>query len=312
MDIRNQDLTGMTVRGSDGDKVGKIVEVSPNYVVVEKGFFFPSDHYVPTSAISSVGDDEVYLSVTKDEALSQGWDQQPADWGTTYGQQDAGLVDSGTPYRDTSYGQADTVAATNAAEIDDAYATSGTTRSEVIAPDYVAADDRTATGTNAEALRVPVYEEDLTAVKRDVDRGAVRIEKELVTEDRTVTVPVTEERVRVTRVDANDPGAVGADAFEEGVIEVPVRGQEVDVEKTARKAGEVIVEKEAETRTERVGGTVRREEVRVDDQTIDRRRRRRVAGNSHSANRSTGTRRAKWPGALLCLWWSRQMECSHP
>ena len=139
----------------------------------------------------------------------------------------------------------------------------------MIAPDYVASDDRRGVDASGEALRVPVYEEDITAVTRDVDRGAVRIEKELVTEDRTVTVPVTEERVRVTRVDANDPGAVGADAFEEGVIEVPVRGQEVDVEKTARKAGEVIVEKEAETRTERVGGTVRREEVRVDDQTID-------------------------------------------
>ena len=250
MDIRSQDLTGMTVRGSDGDKVGKIVEVSTNYVVVEKGFFFPSDHYIPRSAISSVGGDEVLLSVTKDEALSQGWDQQPDDW-------------------NTSYGQADPVAATNAAEVNDTYATTGRTDSEVIAPDYVAADDRQATATNAEALHVPVYEEDITAVKRDVDRGAVRIEKELVTEERTVTVPVTEERVRVTRVDANDPNAVGADAFEEGVIEVPVRGQEVDVEKTARKSGEVIVEKEVETRSERVGGTVRREEVRVDDQTID-------------------------------------------
>jgi uncharacterized protein (TIGR02271 family) len=259
----------MTVRGSDGDKVGKIVEVSSNYVVVEKGFFFPSDHYIPTSAISSVGDDEVFLSVTKDEALNKGWDQQPGDWSTTYGQQDAATLDSGTPYQDTSYGQADPVAATNAAEIDDAYATTAQTDTEVIAPDYVAADDRRGVDASGEALRVPVYEEDITAVKRDVDRGAVRIEKELVTEDRTVTVPVTEERVRVTRVDSTDPSAVGADAFEEGVIEVPVHGQEVDVEKTARKAGEVVVEKEAETKTKRVGGTVRREEVHVDDQTVD-------------------------------------------
>jgi uncharacterized protein (TIGR02271 family) len=269
MDIRNQDLTGMTVRGSDGDKVGKIVEVSSSYVVVEKGFFFPSDHYIPTSAISSVGDDEVFLSVTKDDALNKGWDEQPADWNTTYGQQDAGPLDTGTPYRDTSYGQADPVAATNAAEIDKRTATTGRADSEVIAPDYVAADDRRGAGAGTEAARVPVYEEDITATTRDVDRGAVRIEKEMVTEDRTISVPVTEERVRVTRVDSNDPNAVGADAFEEGVIEVPVRGQEVDVEKTARKAGEVIVEKEAETKTKRVGGKVRREEVHVDDQTID-------------------------------------------
>jgi uncharacterized protein (TIGR02271 family) len=178
--------------------------------------------------------------VTKDEALNQGWDQQPQDW-------------SGT------YGQTDYVGATNAAEVD----------SEVIAPDYVAADDRRTADTTGDAVRVPMYEEDISAETRDVDRGAVRIEKELVTEDRTVTVPVTEERVRVTRVDSDDPGAVGADAFEEGVIEVPVRGQEVDIQKTAHKSGEVVVEKEAETRTKSVGGKVRREEVRVDDQTID-------------------------------------------
>ena len=238
MDYQTQNLTGMTVLGSDGDKIGKIVGYDGQYMVVEKGFFFPSDHYIPTSAISSVGDD-VHLSVTKDEAVNQGWDRQPEGW------------------------------VEGDADLERAYA--GAAETEVISPDYVAADDRVATGD--EAIRVPVYEEDITAVKRDVERGAVRIEKELVTEERTVTVPVTEERVRVTRVEANDPGAVGADAFEEGAIEVPVRGQEVDVAKTARKAGEVIVEKEAETRTEHVGGTVRREEVRVDDQTIDADRR---------------------------------------
>ena len=228
MDNRSRIQTGMTVLGSDGDKVGKIVGFEGEYFVVEKGFFFPSDHYIPTGAVASVGDGEVYLSVTKDEAFSQGWDRQPEGW-----------VDDRT---DLEAGYAQAAVADRGA-------------------DYVA--------TNAEALRVPVYEEDIAAVTREVDRGAVRIEKELVTEERTITVPVTEERVRVTRVDADDLGAVGTDAFEEGVIEVPVRGQEVEVAKTARKASEVIVEKEAETRTERVGGTVRREEVRVDDQTVD-------------------------------------------
>jgi uncharacterized protein (TIGR02271 family) len=229
MDAQGQIQTGMTVYGSDGEKVGTVVGFDGRYVVVEKGFFFPADHYIPVSAIASVGEDEAYLSVTKDQAVDQGWDRQPEGWVSA----DAAGVDRGS------------------AEADDRAAAAGDV------------------ATGDEALRVPVYEEDIQAVKRDVDRGAVRVEKELVTEDRTVTVPVTEERVRVTRVDSNDPGAVGADAFEEGVIEVPVRGQEVDVEKTARMAGEVIVEKEAVTRSEQVGGTVRREEVRVDDQSVE-------------------------------------------
>jgi len=128
------------------------------------------------------------------------------------------------------------------------------------------ARDVTAT---AEATRVPVYEEDLTAVKRPVSRGAVRIQKELVTEEKTVTVPVTEERVRITRVDTDVPvSADAAGAFEEGYIEVPVTGEEVGLEKTARKTGEVVVEKEEVQRTEEVAGTVRREEVHVDDESV--------------------------------------------
>lgn len=69
---------GMEVFGSDGSKVGKIVEIEASYIVVEKGFFFPSDHFIPTSAVSMVGADEkVYLSVTKEAALNQGWDNLP-------------------------------------------------------------------------------------------------------------------------------------------------------------------------------------------------------------------------------------------
>jgi len=122
--------------------------------------------------------------------------------------------------------------------------------------------------TDAAATRVPVYEEDLTAVKRPVSRGAVRIQKELVTENKTVTVPVTEERVRITQVDTNEMvGADAGNAFQEGVIEVPLTGEEVELQKTARKTGEVVVEKEAVQHDEQVSGEVRREEVRVDDQS---------------------------------------------
>src|SRR5215204_5199244 len=251
---------GMDVYGADDEKLGSIHEVRDNYFVVEKGFFFPKDYYIPMSAVQGIDQDSrVHLNVTKDVALNQDWDVEPLAEGAIG---DFPVTDQARVWSAGSETEAvgAVVGAQGMAEMPGQ-------SSEVIDPDYIAASDKPASG--AEATRVPVYEEEITPVKRAVDRGAVRIEKELVTEERTVTVPVTEERVRVTRVDSNDPGAVGADAFEEGVIEVPVRGQEVGVETTARKAGEVIVEKEAETRTERVGGTVRREEVRVDDQTVD-------------------------------------------
>src|SRR5215207_10592436 len=71
------------------------------------------------------------------------------------------------------------------------------------------------------------------------------------------------------RVGARTAASPGRRSGTDVCWEIPVRGQEVDVEKTARKAGEVIVEKKAGTRTERVGGTIRREEVRVEDRTVD-------------------------------------------
>ena len=222
--------TGMTVIGSDNGKIGKIVEVARDYIVVEKGFFFPSDHFIPVGAIASVGGDEVYLGVTKDEALHQGWDRQP--------------LATDTGYDDAQY-------------LDEPVATGGAT---------VQAGVVEAVDTGSETIRVPVYKEELVPVKRQVDRGSILIEKELVTEERTITVPVTEERVRVTRVPAGTPGSIDADAFADGAIEIPLRGEEVDVEKVARLADEVVVEKEVVQRTERLSGTVRREEVHVDEQ----------------------------------------------
>ena len=66
-------ITGGTdVFGADGEKVGSVSGVEGDYLVVSKGFFFPTDYYIPTSAITTADDDGVYLNVTKDEALQPG------------------------------------------------------------------------------------------------------------------------------------------------------------------------------------------------------------------------------------------------
>ena len=53
---------GMDVLGADGEKVGDVADLRGDYVVVSKGFFFPTDYYIPTSAIDSVMDGKVYLA----------------------------------------------------------------------------------------------------------------------------------------------------------------------------------------------------------------------------------------------------------
>src|SRR6188472_212370 len=75
----DQDLRGAEVYGADGDKVGKVSAIYPGYIVVEKGLFFPTDYYIPMSAIASYDTDRVSLSVAKDAALGRGWDTRPVD-----------------------------------------------------------------------------------------------------------------------------------------------------------------------------------------------------------------------------------------
>src|SRR4051794_13071478 len=77
MQTQPQIYEGATVYGADGEKVGKVHQASAGYIVVAKGFFFPTDYYIPYSAIASSSADEIYLTVSKDEALNQGWDVYP-------------------------------------------------------------------------------------------------------------------------------------------------------------------------------------------------------------------------------------------
>jgi len=68
---------GADVIGNCGHKVGEVVTVRPHHIVVEKGFFMPTDFYVPKSAIVNIDDHGLYLNVTKEYALHHGWDIDP-------------------------------------------------------------------------------------------------------------------------------------------------------------------------------------------------------------------------------------------
>lgn len=221
---------GDEVFGSDGDKVGKVIAVQNDYVVVEKGWFFPTDYYIPATAIASADEGRLYLNVTKEVALDQGWDTAPV---------------ATTAYETTAV---------------------ATDTDIVREPGYA---DATVTGRmDDETLRVPVYEEELTATKTAREVGGVRIEKDVVTEEQGLDVPVTEERLKVVRrtVDRAVDAADGT-AFEEVIVDVPVRVEDVEVAKRVHVGEEIEIQKEEVQRTEHVTGTVRREEVRVTEET---------------------------------------------
>ena len=68
---------GADVIGICGHKVGEVVSVRDDVIVVEKGFFMPTDFYIPKSAIQRNNEHGLYLNVTKDDALHRGWDVDP-------------------------------------------------------------------------------------------------------------------------------------------------------------------------------------------------------------------------------------------
>lgn len=230
---------GDEVFGSDGDKVGKVIAVQNDYIVVEKGWFFPTDYYIPVNAITSYDDGKMYLNVTKDVALDQGWDTAPV---------------LATDYETTTVGDTGTVRETDFAEVDTAGATALETD----------LDTRPTMTDTGDTLQVPVYEEELTATKTSREVGGARIEKDVVAEERVLDVPVTEERLKVVRRNVDRPvEAADGTAFEEVIVDVPVRVEDVEVAKRVRVAEEIDIQKEEVQRTEQVSDTVRREEVRV-------------------------------------------------
>jgi uncharacterized protein (TIGR02271 family) len=237
---------GDNVVGSDGEKLGKIHSVGQGYLVVEKGFFFPTDYYIPYTAVSSYdeGEGNVFLSVSKDEAMNSGWDMEP---GTTGDYSYAGTANTGLT--DSEFGD-DAITGTASTAMTGASAGMGT-------PVYADTDHTT----------VEVREEELVARTREREAGEVIVHKDVIAEEKTIEVPVTEERVRVTRRTVDRADNTGEVSLQEETFEVPVRTTEVDLEKRTRVAEEIDIEKEAVQRTEQVSGTVRREVVNVEDDT---------------------------------------------
>jgi uncharacterized protein (TIGR02271 family) len=223
----NQIQTGTSVHGSDGEKIGDVAGVADSYFVIEKGFIFTTDIFVPMSAVAGVDDDGVRLSMTKDQVENENWSEAPQDGDRTdaiYGSTDA------------TYGSTDA-----------AYGTA----------------NRTADYDTTEGDTLERREERLQVDKTAEQAGSVRVGKH-VEEDRVaVDIPVEREEVTLERHSVDRPAS--GEALTEDSIDVPVYEERVETDKQARVVEELEVGKTTVTDTERVEDTVRREEFDIDD-----------------------------------------------
>lgn len=206
----SQIQTGWDVYGSDGEKVGDVADVGPDHFIVEKGFIFTTDIYIPMSAVRLIEHDRIELSMAKAEIEGKGWDRPP-----------------------------DAVAAD--ADYDTARA------------DY---QTRGETGT------IERHEEQLNVEKEPVQTGEVRVEKDVVEQQQSVDVPLEREEVHLERRAVDKPAS--GEAFTDQEVSIPVSEERAQVTKEARVVEELDVEKDVHQDTERVEGTVKKEEFKVE------------------------------------------------
>jgi uncharacterized protein (TIGR02271 family) len=118
--------------------------------------------------------------------------------------------------------------------------------------------------TDVANQKVQLREEQLQAEKQTKRAGEVRVHKDVVTEHKTIDVPVTREEVVIERHAAHGTRAAG-DISTDQEIRIPVKEEEVRVTKTPVVKEEVSVGKRSVTENKHVEADVRHEELRVDE-----------------------------------------------
>jgi uncharacterized protein (TIGR02271 family) len=113
---------------------------------------------------------------------------------------------------------------------------------------------------------IQLREERLKVDKSDVETGQVRVGKRVVSETKTIDVPVEREEVVIERRPASGRAARGEIAGEGEEIVVPVKEERVTVSKQPIVTEEVSVGKRKVQDTHHVAETVRKEELDVDQE----------------------------------------------
>lgn len=236
-------LIGSDVYGTDEQKIGTVGQVylddqsdRPEWVTVRTGLFGTKESFVPLSKAQTSGDG-LRVPFTKDHVKDA--PRTDADQGHLSHEEEAEL------YR--HYG-IDYTAGTQ----------SKTTGRGTVGHDTSGPETDEAMTRSEEQLKVG---------KKTHEKGRARLRKHVVTEQQTVSVPVTREEVRVERepiTEGNRGKATSGPAISEEEHEVVLREERPVVEKEAVPVERVKLGKETVTDHEQVSKKVRKERIDTD------------------------------------------------
>ena len=126
------------------------------------------------------------------------------------------------------------------------------------------------TRTATDGTVVELAAEELHVEKMRQQAGEVEIHKEVVQEQVEIPVTLEHEEVVITRRAVNGGAYAGDIGADEEVVRIPVSEEVANVTKTAHVVEEVEVEKRIVTENQTVTGTVRHEELDMNDSTKNR------------------------------------------
>lgn len=107
--------------------------------------------------------------------------------------------------------------------------------------------------------------EELQIDKEKVQTGEVRVHREIITEYKQITVPVTREELVIEHIPASERTATGKTEDDE-TLTIPVEGERVNVTKVPVTTEEVLLKKQTVQENVPVSDTVRREELHAEEE----------------------------------------------
>ena len=185
---------GAEVYDANDEKVGKVVEVGRNSFKVEKGFIFHKDMHLPMSTVAQADGKNVRLRVAKDQVMTMGAEQLPAEGHEWYGTDTRG---TGRMAEQARTGRG------------------GENVSVPVIEEELKAGVREKEGGMArvtknvveeqKSIDVPVQHEEVYVTERKVDRAATK--EDLAMMDRDIEIPLKQQEV-VTSKEAVVTGEV--------------------------------------------------------------------------------------------------------
>jgi uncharacterized protein (TIGR02271 family) len=271
-------VTGSVVVGQDGSKIGKVGQVylddsggTPQWVTVSTGLFGTSESFVPLETATLEGQ-ELRVPYSKDfikdaPRIDPDGHLEEADearlydyYGLTRGGADAGVPSvtqaPGIAGGETTVG-AETIGGYVAADTTAGAATGAVGEGPV-------GLDTSGPTTDSAMTR---SEEELQVGTRTQEAGRVRLRKYVVTEQQSVTVPVTREEVRLERepiTEGNVDAALDGPAISEEEHEVVLHEEVPVVSTEARPVERVRLDTETVTEEQTVSGDVRTERIELE------------------------------------------------